>query len=154
MRHTVTSAVARLAFSYNATTMQQSAALLSIRQRRRRRNLVFRTALAFPSDTDATRAQNVPRHGNNGPVTSSLMTHSPQAHSLAKASSDISSANGGLTPTDAFTSFNSEKLDDGDLDQGSAAFSWARAAQSNPPILIEAGKRRPILVLNRNNLAE
>ncbi len=62
-------------------------------------------------------------------------------------------ANGGLTPTDAFTPFNGSHLNGGDLDQGSGGILMVPDQQgANPHILVQAGKEGRILVLNRDHL--
>jgi hypothetical protein len=62
-------------------------------------------------------------------------------------------ANGGLTPTDAFTPFNQSHLNGGDLDQGSGGILMVPDQQgANPHILVQAGKEGRILVLNRDHL--
>jgi len=138
-------------FSYNATTMQQSAALcLSANGGGAG---IWSSGAGLPIDTDAPGGRMFLVTGNNGPGDLVAYDSFAAGAQLGESILDISLANGGLTPTDAFTSFNSEKLDDGDLDQGSGGILMVPdAAQSNPPILIEAGKEGRILVLNRNNL--
>ena len=62
-------------------------------------------------------------------------------------------ANGGLTPTDEFTSYNYQDLNDSDLDQGAGGVLMIPdQSGANPHILVEAGKEGRILVLNRDNL--
>jgi hypothetical protein len=66
---------------------------------------------------------------------------------------DFNLANGGLTPTDAFTSFNFQTLNNGDLDQGSGGVLMVPDQQgTHPHILVSAGKEGRVLVLNRDNL--
>ena len=66
---------------------------------------------------------------------------------------NFSLANGGLTPTDAFTSFNFQTLNNGDLDQGSGGVLMVPDQQgTHPHILVQAGKEGRIVVLDRDNL--
>jgi hypothetical protein len=72
---------------------------------------------------------------------------------LSQSVVDFNLANGGITPTDAFTSFNFQILNDGDLDLGSGGVLMVPDQQGpNPHILVEAGKEGRIVVLNRDNL--
>ena len=62
-------------------------------------------------------------------------------------------ANGQFTPTDEFTSFNWETLNDHDWDQGSGGvLMLPDQPGANPHMLITAGKEGRIDVLNRDNL--
>jgi hypothetical protein len=66
---------------------------------------------------------------------------------------ELSLANGSLTVTDAFTSFNQATLSGLDKDQGSGGILMVPdQGGANPHILIQAGKEGRILVLNRDNL--
>jgi hypothetical protein len=66
---------------------------------------------------------------------------------------DFSLANGGLTPTDAFSSFNADTLNNEDWDQGSGGILMVPDQQGpNPHILIQSGKEGRLLVLDRDNL--
>ena len=66
---------------------------------------------------------------------------------------DFNLANGGLTPTDAFTSFNADYLNTLDLDQGSGGVLMIPDQQgSHPHILVQEGKEGRILVVNRDKL--
>ena len=62
-------------------------------------------------------------------------------------------ANGGLTPSDAFTPFNQAALSNGDADQGSGGVLMPPdQAGTYPHVLIQAGKEGRILVLNRDKM--
>jgi hypothetical protein len=61
-------------------------------------------------------------------------------------------SNGTLTPTDAFTSFNFQILNDHDWDQGAGGVLMVNESGPNPHMLIQAGKEGRILVLNADNL--
>ncbi len=62
-------------------------------------------------------------------------------------------SNGGLTPIDAFTSFNEAHLNSGDLDEGSGGLLMVPDEQGSfPHELVQAGKEGRIVVLNRDHL--
>ena len=66
---------------------------------------------------------------------------------------DFNLANGGLTTTDEFTSFNYLKLNSTDNDLGSGGILMVPDQQGDHPhILVQAGKEGRIVVLNRDNL--
>ncbi len=62
-------------------------------------------------------------------------------------------SNGGLTPIDAFTSFNQAHLNSADLDEGSGGLLMVPDQQGSfPHELVQAGKEGRIVVLNRDHL--
>jgi hypothetical protein len=72
---------------------------------------------------------------------------------LGESIIDFNLANGGLRPTDGFTSFNADTLNTHDWDQGSGGILMVPDQQgANGHILIQAGKEGRILVLNRDSL--
>jgi len=136
-------------FAYNATTMQQTAALCLSP------NLagggVWASGAGLPIDDDAAggRMFVVTGNGKNQPTYPPFGASADMNESII----DFSLANGGLTPVDAFTSFNSDTLNDRDLDQGSGGILMVPDQQgTNPHILVQAGKEGRILVLNRDSL--
>jgi hypothetical protein len=72
---------------------------------------------------------------------------------LGESVIDFSIANGTLTPTDAFTSFNGTALNNGDLDEGSGGTLMVPDQQgSYPHEIVQAGKEGRLVVLNRDRL--
>jgi hypothetical protein len=135
-------------FAYNATTLKQSAALcLSPNDHGAG---IWESGAGMPIDDDAPGGRMFVATGN-GAVTS----YPPFSASsnLSMSILDFSLANGGITPTDGFTSYNYETINSGDLDQGSGGVLMVPDQQGTyPHILVEAGKEGRILVLNRDNL--
>jgi hypothetical protein len=138
-------------FAYNATTMAQTAALcLSANGEGVG---IWSSGAGLPIDDDATGGRMFIATGNNGKGTTSSYPPFTAQTQLGESIVDFSLANGGITTTDAFTSFNAQTLDDSDLDQGSGGVLMVPDQQgANPHILVEAGKEGRILVLNRDNL--
>jgi hypothetical protein len=97
-------------FAYNATTMAQSAVLCLSPNGAGAG--IWASGAGLPIDDDATGGRMFVVTGNNGTKkdTPPTIPHL-RMRNLARASSTFSLANGGLTPTDAFTSFNSKTLD-------------------------------------------
>jgi hypothetical protein len=135
-------------FAYNAATLKQSAALcLSPNDHGAG---VWEAGAGMPIDDDAPGGRMFLATGNGA-----LSSYPP-----FKAGSDwsmsifnINLANGGLTLTDGFTSFNYDTLNSADLDQGSGGVLMVPDQQgAHPHILVQAGKEGRILVLNRDNL--
>jgi hypothetical protein len=138
-------------FAYNATTMEQSAvACLSPNGEGAG---IWASGAGMPIENDATGARMFVSTGNNGP---GEVTNYPPMNSATQFGESIinfSLANGGLTPTDAFTSYNAKTLDDGDLDQGAGGVLMIPdQTGAHPHILVQAGKEGRILVLNRDSL--
>jgi hypothetical protein len=135
-------------FAYNATTLAQSAVVLTSPNGSGAG--VWEAGAGMPIDDDAAGGRMFVALGNG-----TLSTYPPfTANSeLGESIVDFNLANGGLTPTDAFTSFNAEKLNDGDLDQGSGGVLMVPDQQGTyPHVLVQAGKEGRILVLNRDQL--
>jgi hypothetical protein len=76
-----------------------------------------------------------------------------QSNEFGESIVDLSLANGGLTPTDEFTTFNAVPLTTGDKDMGSGGILMVPDQQGDHPhILVQAGKEGRIVVLDRDNL--
>ncbi len=135
-------------FAYNATTLRQSAVL----------NLspndhgagIWESGAGMPIDEDAPGGRMFLATGNGA------LSHYPPfeaGQDLSMSVLDFSLANGGLKPTDGFSSFNEVTLNEGDYDQGSGGVLMVPDQQgTHPHILVQAGKEGRILVLNRDNL--
>ncbi len=135
-------------FAYNATTLQQSAVLcLSPNSYG---SGIWSSGAGLPIDDDATGGRMFVVTGNGD-----LSTYPPFSSSsdLGESILDISLANGGLTPTDAFTPYLFQTLNDHDWDEGSGGILMVPDQQgAYPHILVQGGKEGEILVLNRDNL--
>jgi hypothetical protein len=140
-------------FAYNATTMQQSAVICLAPNALGAG--IWSAGAGLPIDEDGP--------GGSGRMflaTGNGYTVPPSYANFAAGSNynesilDISLANGGLTPTDAFTSFNSmSDLNAHDVDQGSGGVLMVPdQGGMHPHILIQSGKEGRILVLDRDNL--
>ncbi len=135
-------------FVYNATTLAQSA-VLCLTPNNYGAGL-WASGAGMPIDNDATGGRMFLVTGNG-----THSTYPPFNASTEYGESVVAFnlANGGLTPTDAFTSFNFQTLNDHDLDQGSGGVLMVPDQQgTHPHILVTAGKEGRILVLNRDNL--
>ncbi len=134
-------------FAYNATTLAQSAALcLSPNDYGAG---VWASGAGMPIDEDAPGGRMFVVTGNGH------STNPPYNGSTEFGESIInfSLANGGLTPTDAFTAFNFQFLNTYDLDLGSGGVVMIPDQQgAYPHILVQEGKEGRIVVLNRDNL--
>jgi hypothetical protein len=135
-------------FSYNATTMAQSAALcLSPNDYGAG---IWGSGAGLPIDDDATGGRMFTSTGNG---THTVVPPFDANTEYGQSIVTFNLANGGLTPTDEFTSYNYQTLNDSDLDQGSGGVLMIPdQSGANPHILVEAGKEGRILVLNRDNL--
>ncbi|MGA2652532.1 MAG: chitobiase/beta-hexosaminidase C-terminal domain-containing protein [Terracidiphilus sp.] len=135
-------------FAYNATTMAQSAALcLSPNDYG---SGIWGSGAGLPIDDDATGGRMFVSTGN-GTHTTVPPFNANTEYGESIVTFDL--ANGGLTPTDEFTSYNYQDLNDSDLDQGAGGVLMIPdQSGANPHILVEAGKEGRILVLNRDNL--
>ncbi|HTW61575.1 MAG TPA: chitobiase/beta-hexosaminidase C-terminal domain-containing protein [Terracidiphilus sp.] len=136
-------------FAYNATTLAQSAALcLSPNDVGAG---VWGAGAGLPIDDDASGGRMFIVTGNGAATT----TYPPfnESSDLGESVIDLSLANGGLTPTDAFTSFNYETLNSHDWDLGSGGILMVPDQQgAYPHELVQGGKEGRIVVLNRDNL--
>jgi Legume lectin domain/Chitobiase/beta-hexosaminidase C-terminal domain len=135
-------------FAYNATTLAQSAALcLSPNDYGAG---IWGPGAGMPIDDDATGGRMFVVTGNGDQ--SAYPPFTPTT-SLGESVVNFSLANGGLTPTDAYTAFNKTYLNSGDYDFGAGGLLMPPDQQSaNPHILVVAGKEGRIVVLNRDNL--
>ena len=135
-------------FAYNATTMAQSA-VLCLSPNGTGAGL-WASGAGLPIDNDAAGGRMFVVTGNG-----TYSTYPPfNANSeLGQSVLDISIANGALTPTDAFTSFNYQILNDHDWDLGSGGVLMVPDQQgTHPHVLVQAGKEGRIVVLDRDNL--
>jgi hypothetical protein len=141
-------------FAYNATTMAPSAALCLSPNGAGAG--IWASGAGLPIDDDATGGRMFVVTGNNGTEDDkdTPTIYPPFANAqFGESIIDFSLANGGITATDAFTSFNSVSLDGADLDQGSGGILMVPdQGEPNPHILVQAGKEGRLLVLNRDNL--
>ena len=135
-------------FAYNATTLQQSAQLCLTP------NGIgaglWASGAGLPIDTSVSGGRMFVVTGNG-----THSTYPPFSANTEFGESVIAFnlANGGLTPTDAFTSFNYQDLNDHDWDLGSGGLLMVPNNNGpNPHMLIQSGKEGRIVVLNRDNL--
>ncbi len=135
-------------FAYNATSLAQTAAVCLSPNGFGAG--IWEAGAGLPIDTDVDGGRMFLTTGNG-----TFSTYPPISASTEFGESIISFnlSNGGLTPTDAFTSFNAEHLNGGDIDQGSGGILMVPDQQgANPHILVQAGKEGRILVINRDHL--
>ncbi len=135
-------------FAYNAKTLAQSAALCLSPNGFGAG--VWQSGAGMPIDDIATGGRMFVATGNG-----THSTYPPFSGSTELGNSIVvlNLANGGLTATDAFTSFNYLFLNTWDYDQGSGGVLMIPDQQgANPHILVEEGKEGRILVLNRDHL--
>ncbi len=135
-------------FAYNATTLAQSAVLCLSPNGDGAG--VWAAGAGMPIDDDATGGRMFLVTGNGTNTTYPPFNASSE---LGESVVDISLANGGLTPTDAFTPFNYETLNSHDWDLGSGGILMVPDQQgAYPHILVEGGKEGRITVLDRDDL--
>jgi Chitobiase/beta-hexosaminidase C-terminal domain/Legume lectin domain len=135
-------------FAYNATTLAQSAVLCL--SPNNYGSGIWASGAGMPIDQDATGGRMFLVTGNG---THSTFPPFNANTEFGESVVNFNLANGLLTPTDAFTSFNFQTLNDHDLDQGSGGVLMVPDQQgTHPHILVTAGKEGRILVLNRDNL--
>ncbi len=135
-------------FAYNATTLAQSAVICTSANGYGAG--VWEAGAGLPIDSDIAGGRMFLATGNG-----TFSTYPPfnAGIGLGEGVTDFSLANGGLTPIDAFTSFNATTLNGGDLDQGSGGLLMVPDQQgSYPHELVQAGKEGRIVVLNRDHL--
>lgn len=135
-------------FAYNAATLKQSAALcLSPNDHGAG---IWESGAGMPIDEVTPGGRMFVATGNG--AVSSYPPFKPGAD-LSMSILDFSLANGGITPTDGFTSYNYQTINSGDLDQGAGGVLMVPDQQgSHPHILVQAGKEGRILVLDRDKL--
>jgi hypothetical protein len=135
-------------FSYNATTLQQTAALCLSPNGFGAG--IWESGAGMPIDSD----------GPNGSGRMFLAvgngtfgtTNTPTAE-LGESIVQFNLANGGLTPSDVFVTFNAETLNGMDVDLGSGGVLMVPDQQGTyPHELVEVGKEGRIVVLNRDAL--
>ncbi len=135
-------------FAYDATTMAQSAVLCLSPNNYGAG--VWAAGAGMPIDEDATGGRMFVVTGNG-----THSTYPPFNANTEYGESiiDFNLANGGLTPTDAFTAFNFQTLNNGDIDLGSGGVLMVPDQQgTHPHILVQVGKEGRIVVLDRDNL--
>jgi Chitobiase/beta-hexosaminidase C-terminal domain/Legume lectin domain len=135
-------------FAYDATTLAQSAVLCL--SPNNYGSGIWASGAGMPIDQDATGGRMFLVTGNG---THSTFPPFNANTEFGESVVDFNLANGKLTPTDAFTSFNFQDLNNHDLDQGSGGVLMVPDQQgTHPHILVTAGKEGRVLVLNRDNL--
>ena len=135
-------------FAYDATTLTQSKVLCLTPNGIGAG--IWASGAGMPIDEDAPGGRMFVVTGN-GTVSTYLPFDSKSEFSEGVVTLNL--ANGGLTPTDSFTSFNYGTLTSHDLDLGSGGVLMVPDNTGpNPHILIGGGKEGRILVLNRDNL--
>jgi hypothetical protein len=135
-------------FAYNATTLAQSAALCLSPNGDGAG--IWASGAGMPIDDDATGGRMFVVTGNGTHTTYPPFSASTE---LGESVVDFNLGDGGITPTDAFTSFNYQILNDHDWDQGSGGVLMVPdQGGPNPHILVQAGKEGRLLVLNRDDL--
>jgi len=135
-------------FAYNAKSLAQSAAVcLSPNDHGAG---VWGSGAGLPIENDAAGGRMYVVTGNGSHTSYPPFNESTE---LGESIINFNLSNGGLTPTDAFTSFNADVLNNGDLDQGSGGVLMIPDQQgANPHILLQEGKEGRILVVNRDKL--
>jgi hypothetical protein len=135
-------------FAYNGATLKQTEAL----------NLspsdhgagIWEAGAGMPIDDDAPGGRMFLASGNGAVSKYPPFT---AGQNLSMSILDFNLAGGKVTPTDGFTSYNYEKINSGDYDQGSGGVLMIPDQQgTHPHILVQAGKEGRILVLDRDNL--
>ncbi|MGA8288631.1 MAG: chitobiase/beta-hexosaminidase C-terminal domain-containing protein, partial [Acidobacteriaceae bacterium] len=135
-------------FAYNATTLQQTAAMCTSPNGTGAG--VWASGAGMPIDGDAPGGRMFFDTGN-GDTDANLPLN--QSTEFGESIVDLSLANGGLTPTDSFTTFNAVTLTTADEDLGSGGILMVPDQQGDyPHILVQAGKEGRIVVLDRDNL--
>jgi len=134
-------------FAYNATTLAQSVVLcLSPNDYGAG---VWASGAGMPIDEDAPGGRMFVATGNGHSTNPPYNGTTEFGESII----DFSLANGKLTPTDAFTAFNFQTLNNGDIDLGSGGVLMVPDQQgTHPHILVQVGKEGRIVVLDRDNL--
>ena len=134
-------------FAYNATTLAQSAVLcLSPNDYGAG---VWASGAGMPIDEDAPGGRMFVATGNGHSTNPPYNGTTEFGESII----NFSLANGKLTPTDAFTAFNFQTLNNGDLDLGSGGVLMVPDQQgTHPHVLVQTGKEGRIVVLDRDNL--
>ena len=135
-------------FAYNASTLKQSA-VLCLSPNGYGAGL-WASGAGLPIDSDAAGGRMFLVTGNGTHSTYPPFNASTE---FGESIVNISLANGGLTPTDAFTSFNFQNLNNNDWDLGSGGVLMVPDQQgAHPHVLVQVGKEGRIVVLDRDNL--
>jgi hypothetical protein len=135
-------------FAYNATTLAQTAVICTSPNGIGAG--VWEAGAGMPIDGGGTAGRLFAATGNG--TYSSYPPFNANTE-FGESIIDFDLTNGGLTPTDAFTSFNEAYLTASDNDQGSGGILMVPQQQGTyPNIMVEAGKEGRILVLNRDSL--
>lgn len=135
-------------FAYNGATLQQTAAVCLTPNGYGAG--VWESGSGLPIDSGGPAGRLFLVTGNG-----TYTTYPPfnESSEFGESIINFDLSNGGLTPTDAFTSFNAAHLTQSDLDQGSGGILMVSDTSGpNANILVEVGKEGRILVLNRNKL--
>lgn len=135
-------------FAYDATSLKQTAAVCLTPNTYGAG--IWGSGAGMPIDNDAPGGRMFVATGNGD-----ISSYPPFSESteLGESVVDFSLANGGLTPTDAFTTYYYQTLNNHDWDLGSGGALMLPDQQgSYPHILIAGGKEGRIYVLNRDDL--
>ena len=134
-------------FAYNATTLQQSAALCLTPN-----DIgggIWGSGGGMPIDTNISGGRMFVVTGNGARSNPPFNASTDFGQSVIA----FNLANGALTPTDSWTSFNYQTLNTQDWDQaGGTALMLPDQPGAHPHMLITAGKEGRITVLNRDSL--
>ncbi|HEX8712377.1 MAG TPA: chitobiase/beta-hexosaminidase C-terminal domain-containing protein, partial [Terracidiphilus sp.] len=135
-------------FAYDATTLKQTAAVCLTPNTYGAG--IWGAGAGMPIDNDGSGGRMFVSTGNGDISKYPAFSESTE---LGESVVDFSLANGGITPSDAFTTFNYQTLNNHDWDLGSGGVLMLPDQQgSYPHILITGGKEGRIIVLNRDNL--
>jgi hypothetical protein len=133
-------------FAYDGTSLKQTAVICTSPSGYGAGTWAAGAGLPIDEDASGGRLFIVTGNGTHG------TTNKPTAE-LGESVVQFNLANGGLTPSDVFVSFNADKLNNGDLDEGSGGLLMVPDQQgSYPHELVQSGKEGRIVVLNRDNL--
>ena len=135
-------------FAYNASTLAQSAVLCLTPNGSGAG--VWASGAGLPIDNVAAGGRMFVSTGNG---THSTYPPFDANTEFGESVVNISLANGGLKPTDAFTPFNYQLLNGEDWDLGAGGPLMVPDQQgTHPHVLVQVGKEGRILVLDRDNL--
>ena len=135
-------------FAYDATTLKQTA-VLCLAPNGAGAGL-WASGAGMPIDEDAPGGRMFIVTGNG---THSAFPPFNASSEMGESVVALNLSNGGLTPTDGFTPFNFQALNNSDWDLGSGGLLMVPDNNGpNPHMVITAGKEGRIVVLNRDNL--
>ena len=135
-------------FAYNATTLQQTAALCLSPNGYGAG--IWESGAGMPIDSDGP--------GGSGRMflavgNGTFGTANTPTAELGESIVEFNLANGGLTPSDVFVAFNAQTLNGMDVDLGSGGVLMVPDQQGTyPHELVQVGKEGRIVVLNRDAL--